>query len=155
MYAGGTTSGLRINGNDYGNTIYQDAVTIGGQPANIGFTLRNTNTFNFYSLVSGVGYVNIMNMNTSGISLNKNTTCVGTLNVSGSTTLNNAATCLSTLNVVGNVNASGLSVFTMNSNIDNLNNTSTTIFNNLYSLSTFSKLNIHNLNNTSTTINML
>jgi hypothetical protein len=49
--AGGTTSGLRINGNDYGNTIYQDAITIGGQPANIGFTLRNSNTFNFYSLV--------------------------------------------------------------------------------------------------------
>ena len=30
MYAGGLTSGLRINGNDYGNTIYQDAVTIAG-----------------------------------------------------------------------------------------------------------------------------
>ncbi len=37
------------------------------------------------------------------------------------------ATVLSTLNVVGDVNTSGLSVFTMNSNIDKLNATSTTL----------------------------
>jgi hypothetical protein len=35
IFAGGTTTGLRINGNDYGNTIYQDAAAIGVQPANI------------------------------------------------------------------------------------------------------------------------
>jgi hypothetical protein len=60
----------------YGNTIYQDTVTIIGQPASIGFTLRNANTFNFYSLstVAGVGYTNMINMNTNGISLNKETT---------------------------------------------------------------------------------
>jgi hypothetical protein len=82
IFAGVTTSGLRINGNDYGNTIYQDAATINGQPANIGFTLRNANTFNFYSLstVSSVGYTNIMNMNTNGIALNKDTTITGKLN---------------------------------------------------------------------------
>ncbi len=39
IFAGGSTTGLRINGNDYGNTIYQNATTIGGNPANIGFTL--------------------------------------------------------------------------------------------------------------------
>jgi hypothetical protein len=47
---GNIKSGLRINGNDYGNTIYQDAITIGGQPADIGFTLRNANSFVFRSL---------------------------------------------------------------------------------------------------------
>jgi hypothetical protein len=49
FYAGGLTNGIRINGNDYGNTFYQNASTIGGQPANIGFTLRDYNTFNFIS----------------------------------------------------------------------------------------------------------
>ena len=44
------------------------------KPANIGFTLRDDNTFNFTSLSStGGGYTNILNMNTSGIALNKNT----------------------------------------------------------------------------------
>ncbi len=38
IFAGGSTTGLRINGNDYGNTIYQNATTINGNPANIGFT---------------------------------------------------------------------------------------------------------------------
>jgi hypothetical protein len=56
LFAGGTTTGLRINGNDYGNTIYQDAATIGGQPANIGFSLRNTNTFNFFSSSTSGGH---------------------------------------------------------------------------------------------------
>ena len=75
VFAGGTTSGLRINGNDYGNTIYQNAVTIGGQPANIAFTLRDNNTFNFWSLSStGGGYTNIANMNTTAINFNKNVT---------------------------------------------------------------------------------
>ncbi len=71
MHAGG----LRINRGDYGNTIYHDLVTIGGQHANIGFTLRNTNSFNFnsFSIVSVVGYTNIMSMNTTAISLNKPT----------------------------------------------------------------------------------
>ncbi len=39
IFAGGTVTGLRINGNDYGNTIYQHATSINGQAANIGFTL--------------------------------------------------------------------------------------------------------------------
>ena len=70
MYAGG----LRINGTDTGNTFYQNAINIGTYPANIGFTLRDDNTFNFNSLSStGGGYTNILNMNTSGIALNKNT----------------------------------------------------------------------------------
>jgi hypothetical protein len=50
IFAGGTTTGLKINGNDYGNTIYQDATTISGQPANIGFNLRNNNTLNFFCI---------------------------------------------------------------------------------------------------------
>ncbi len=47
---------LRTNGSDYGNTIYQDLAAISGQLANIGFTLRNANSFNFYSFstLSGV-----------------------------------------------------------------------------------------------------
>ncbi len=38
--------GLRIGGMDYGNTISQSLVTIGDQPANISFILRDNNTFN-------------------------------------------------------------------------------------------------------------
>ena len=67
MYAGGTTSGMRINGNDYGNTFYQDAITIGGAAADVGFTLRETNSFKFNSLVAGVGYKTFITMSTSGI----------------------------------------------------------------------------------------
>ncbi len=91
IFAGVTTTGLRINGNDYENTIYQDAATSGGQPANIGFTLRNANTFNFYSLstVAGVGYTNIMNVNTNGISLNRKTTVSEFLKVNGIANINN------------------------------------------------------------------
>ena len=64
--------GLRVNGYDTGNTIYQDATTLNGNPANIGFTLRDNNTFNFYSLSSiGGGYTNLASMNINGISLNK------------------------------------------------------------------------------------
>ena len=71
IYAGGTTNGLRINGTDYGSTLYQNSTTSG---ANIGFTLRDANTFNFYSLSStGGGYTNIMNMNTTAITFNKYT----------------------------------------------------------------------------------
>ena len=66
LYAGGTTSGLRINGNDYGNTIYQDAITIGGAAADIGFTLRNANSFVFRSLTSP-SYIELCRMNTNGI----------------------------------------------------------------------------------------
>ncbi len=36
IFAEGTTTGLRISGNDWGNTIYQNATTISGNPANIG-----------------------------------------------------------------------------------------------------------------------
>jgi len=70
MYAGGTTNGIRINGIDTGNTFYQDANLINGNAANIGFTLRGTNTFNFFSRSTVDGsYTNILSMNTSGISL--------------------------------------------------------------------------------------
>jgi hypothetical protein len=49
-------------------------MTIGGQPANIGFTLRDNNAFNYNSLSStGGGYTNLMNMSMNGISLYKNT----------------------------------------------------------------------------------
>lgn len=74
MYAGGTTSGIRINGNDYGNTFYQDATTINGQPASVGFTLRDANKFNFQSLsTTGGGYTTIVNMSTSGVGIGTNT----------------------------------------------------------------------------------
>ncbi len=51
--------------------IYQDLAAISWQPANIGFTLRNSNSFNFnsFSTTSGVGYTTIINMNTSGVSI--------------------------------------------------------------------------------------
>ena len=85
IFAGGKTSGLRIGGNDYGNTIYQNAVTIGGNAANIGFTLRDANTFNFNSYSSGGAYTNIANMNINNINLNENTTISGTLTVNEAT----------------------------------------------------------------------
>jgi hypothetical protein len=45
---------------------------IGGQPANIGFTWRDAHTFFYFSLSStGGGYTNIMNINTTAITLNK------------------------------------------------------------------------------------
>jgi hypothetical protein len=73
MYAGGKTSGIRINGNDWGNTFYQNATTIGTSPANMGFTLRDANTYNFNSLSStGGGYTTMMSINTSEINLNRN-----------------------------------------------------------------------------------
>jgi len=65
---GTTAQGLRIAGFDYGNTIYQDAITISGQPADIGFTLRNTNSFVFKSLTSP-NYIEICKMNTNGFSI--------------------------------------------------------------------------------------
>lgn len=75
IYAGGTTSGLRLNGNDYGNTIYQHATTIGGQPANIGFTLRDANSFNFQSFSTAGVYTTIARFNTTnGLSLFGNMT---------------------------------------------------------------------------------
>ncbi len=55
--------------------------------------------------------------------INNNSTIINSsLKVLGPTTLNNPVSRLSTLNIVGDVNTSGLSVFTMNSNITNLNN---------------------------------
>ncbi len=62
------------------------------------FTLRNANTFNLYSLsfVAGVGSTDIMNMNTNGISLNKNMTVSGFLKVNGIANIN-----------YGNPNATG------------------------------------------------
>ena len=68
IYAGGTTTGLRINGTDYGNTIYQDAITISGQPADIGLTLRNDNSFVFRSMTSP-NYIELCKMNTNGFSI--------------------------------------------------------------------------------------
>ena len=54
------------------------------------------------------------------ISFNNPSTFISTLTVSGTTILNNAATCSSTLNVVGNITTSGLSVFTINSNLNSI-----------------------------------
>jgi hypothetical protein len=84
--------GLRINGSDYGNTIYQDLVSIGTNTADIGFTLRDYSFFNLNSLSSGNTYTNLSNMSMAGISFNKNVTCVSTLNVSGLSLLNRIAT---------------------------------------------------------------
>jgi hypothetical protein len=91
MYAGGTTSGMRINGNDYGNTFYQDAITIGGAGANVGFTLRETNSFNFQSLTAGVGYINIATLNTNAISLNKQTIITGNFKNVGIANIHNGS----------------------------------------------------------------
>ncbi len=63
-----------MKGNDYGNTIYQNATTISKNPANIGFTLRDNNTFNFYAFSTAGVYTNLMNMNMNGIALNKDST---------------------------------------------------------------------------------
>jgi hypothetical protein len=71
IYAGGTTSGLRINGNDWGNTIYQNATGIGTNPANIGFTLRDNNSFNFYSYSTAGVYTLMAVINMNNILLNK------------------------------------------------------------------------------------
>ena len=45
-------------------------------------------------------------------------TIANNLKVSGTTIIYGAATCNNTLNVIGNITTSGLSVFTMNSNIN-------------------------------------
>jgi len=96
-FTNGTTSnlyagGLRINGSDYNNTIYQDLTTIGTHSADIGFTLRNYSFFNFNSLSSGNINTNLCNMSMAGISLNKNVTCGSSLNVSGLSLLNRITT---------------------------------------------------------------
>jgi hypothetical protein len=74
LFAGGTstTGGLRINGTDLGNTIYQGLTTIGGFAANIGFTLRDNNSFNFISYSTAGVYTTIANMSMNGILLNRN-----------------------------------------------------------------------------------
>jgi hypothetical protein len=93
-------------------------------------------------------------------------TCMSSLNVSGYTTLFSNATCMNNLNINGALycssinsetstsifnNLNSLSTYS-NLNISNLQSTSTTIFNNLNSLSTYSNLNISNLQSTSTSI---
>jgi hypothetical protein len=60
--------GLRVNGGDYGNTIYQGSTTVG---ANIGLTLRNANSFIFNSL-TGSSYIPICRMNTNGFYIFEN-----------------------------------------------------------------------------------
>jgi len=72
-FTNGTTSnlyagGLRINGSDYNNTIYQDLTTLGTHSADIGFTLRDYSFFNFNSLSSGNINTNLCNMSMAGIS---------------------------------------------------------------------------------------
>ena len=84
IFAGGLTNGIRINGNDYGNTFYQDASTIGGQGANVGFTLRDNNSFKFQAFTSGQNpnvYTTMAEINMNGISLNKPTTVSGNVNI--------------------------------------------------------------------------
>jgi hypothetical protein len=63
IFACGATSGLRINGNDYGNTIYQNTTTIGGQPANIGFILRDANSFIFAAFSTAGVYTTLQDIN--------------------------------------------------------------------------------------------
>ena len=63
IWAGGATTGLRINGNDYGNTIYQNATTIGAQPANSGFTLRDANSFIFTAFSTAGVYTTLLDIN--------------------------------------------------------------------------------------------
>jgi len=107
---------------------------------NIGVNISTRGNEGIYLNASGTNILTSKFNNTSinsSLNVSGNSNLNSSLNVSGATTLNNSTTCLSTLNVVGDVNTSGLSVFTMNSNITNLNNTSTTIFNNLNSLSTY------------------
>ena len=58
-------------------------MTIGGQPANIGFTLRDNNTFNFTAFSTAGVYTTLASMSMNGISLNKNTAISGTLTSSG------------------------------------------------------------------------
>ena len=63
---GTLAQGLRIGGFDYSNTFYMEAITIGG--ADIGFTLRNANSYKFNSLSStGGGYTTMLIINTTGI----------------------------------------------------------------------------------------
>jgi hypothetical protein len=69
-------------------------------------------------------------LNVSGATTLNNTTINSTLNVSGFTTLSNNTTIKTSLNVVGDIPTSGLPVFTMNSNTNNLNATPTSIFHN-------------------------
>jgi len=65
IFAGGTTSGLRINGNDYGNTIYQP--NIGLPYGNMGLTVGNpAASINFSCGNGGL----VCSMNTTNISLN-------------------------------------------------------------------------------------
>ena len=92
-------------------------------------------------------------------------TCFSSLNVSGYTSFNNDVTCMSNLTINGtlncsSINASSTTLLTTNLNslstssilsINNLNNTSTTIFTNLNSLSTNSTLSINIFNEKTTT----
>ena len=70
------------------------------------------------------------------------------LAVKNGMTVSGATTCSSTLNIIGNVTTSGLSIFGINSNINNLQATSTSILGLVNSQAT----SISNLNTTSTTI---
>ena len=73
IYAGGnnTNGGLRIGGFDYGNTIYQGSTTINGNPANIGFTLRDNNSFNFQTFSSAGVYTTLATININNVTLNE------------------------------------------------------------------------------------
>jgi hypothetical protein len=88
FYAGGLTNGIRINGADTGNTFYQNQTIINTNPANIGFTLRHTNSFKFQSLSINQlpydTYTTMAEINMNGISLNKPTTVSGDLKATNS-----------------------------------------------------------------------
>jgi len=87
FYAGGLTNGIRINGADTGNTFYQDKTTINGYAGNIGFTLRDNNSFKFQAFTSGQNpnvYTTMAEINMNGISLNKPTTISGNLKATNS-----------------------------------------------------------------------
>ena len=104
--------------------------------------VSENSTFQGYIIGNGSA---LTNLNWSAVSnppvipnLNNPITCLSTLFVSGTSIFNNPSTCSSTLNVVGNITGSGASVFLLNSNIN--------------SFSTAGPLSINNINATSTTL---
>jgi len=124
IYAGGTTSGLRINGNDWGNTIYQNATGIGTNPANIGFTLRDNNSFNFwsystaatptYTLMAVINMNNISLLRTVGIGTTASFNANTLLTISSTNTLSNTV-------VINNTASAGNGKCSINFNNNNIN----------------------------------
>jgi len=125
----------------------------------------STTTFNNLNSLSTNSILSINNLNNktnfTNLLVSNASTLLSSLNITGN--IIGSGTALTNLNYNAITNRPDLSGYAINTNlnslstsstlsINNLNNTSTTIFNNLNSLSTNSMLSINNLNNTSTTI---